>query len=968
MRRYLVDAVKALVALALLVVLLGGVPWALSTFVGWPLPRSVPTFGELGDGLSGNSISDTVIIKALAVVCWLAWTQLVACTLVELGSWLRGRAAPSLPVAGLLQPAVRRLVLCAVLLLGTTRSASHRPLPLLAAPTAVLAAHPGPLDQADSPGARGSDGASAARSSPGAVAAATKKCVVKPRDSLWRLAESHLGDGMRWRELADLNLGVPQPDGRVLRDPNLIRPGWVLAFPADAVGLDEPAVTSAESASLPPASIPETQAPPPLAEAPPPPPADLPAAAVTAPAPLPEAPLARLPVVPAPVATVPAPQSTKAPRVVRLEPNPAEGSSREGRAGSRDGLPIPAPFQIAGGSLLAAGVVRTVLLLRRVQQRHRRPGRTIPVPTERLAEAEVVLRRAASRAPADRLDLALRALAGCLAQRKRGSVPGIEAVSVDSDGIEILFGGPVRVPHGPFEVSAGGRSWTLPPKSPAKAVAGLAEGTAAPCPALVAVGHVEGKEILIDVESPARTSVSGAPAEVASLLEAIALGLATSTWADDLKAVVVGEASPGLDGLDRVVCVPSIEAIIDDLEVEVEAVTKELAAIGCASTLSARAAPVADTWTPTVVVLRDSTAAAGDAIKRLLEIAGRGHGLGVVGASLPESMIDRELVIEDSTLLVRPPGLAITPLGAADEPIREAGELLELAQSEEEGEEALVPLEGPPTVQQAEPEQPDLPPVRNLSFAAPAEGVFVGVLGAVEIQGGARPIDRRKSKELVVYLALHPRGVDEGRIKAALWPNAIPSGPSFNQTVSKARSSLGIGPGDNAYLPNLTDGLYRVQGVANDLDQLSAALRRANDEPGEQSMEALAAALGLVRGLPFEGTKDCYEWAYAEGFAGRVSAVVADAAHLAAEWAIARGDTGQALWAAAQGLLASPGDEVLFRDRMRAYDAAGNPAGVESVMSELCRVVEALEPYDSLHPETKALYAELSRGRTRRAG
>jgi hypothetical protein len=51
---------------------------------------------------------------------------------------------------------------------------------------------------------------------------------------------------------------------------------------------------------------------------------------------------------------------------------------------------------------------------------------------------------------------------------------------------------------------------------------------------------------------------------------------------------------------------------------------------------------------------------------------------------------------------------------------------------------------------------------------------------------------------------------------------------------------------------------------------------------------------------------------------------------------------------------------------MLACDLAGNPAGVESVMDELCEVVETLQPYDELHPETLALYERIShRRRTR---
>jgi hypothetical protein len=132
----------------------------------------------------------------------------------------------------------------------------------------------------------------------------------------------------------------------------------------------------------------------------------------------------------------------------------------------------------------------------------------------------------------------------------------------------------------------------------------------------------------------------------------------------------------------------------------------------------------------------------------------------------------------------------------------------------------------------------------------------------------------------------------------------------------------------------------------------------------DEVMDELAAALGAVRGIPFAGASG-YEWAHTDGHVARIEAVTADAALLLSEWCFDRRDTAKALWAAGQGLLASPGDERLFRMRMRAHDLAGNPAGVEAVMDELCRVVESLEPHDDLHPDTVALYEELSRRRRR---
>ena len=54
--------------------------------------------------------------------------------------------------------------------------------------------------------------------------------VVKPGDSLWLLAERHLGDALRWVDIYELNSG-PLPEGGTLRDPNLIHPGWRLRLP-----------------------------------------------------------------------------------------------------------------------------------------------------------------------------------------------------------------------------------------------------------------------------------------------------------------------------------------------------------------------------------------------------------------------------------------------------------------------------------------------------------------------------------------------------------------------------------------------------------------------------------------------------------------------------------------------------------------------------------------------------------------
>ena len=50
--------------------------------------------------------------------------------------------------------------------------------------------------------------------------------VVQKGDSLWRIAEKVLGDGRRWKELAQVN-GI--------RNPDMIRPGQVIRMPGSSV-------------------------------------------------------------------------------------------------------------------------------------------------------------------------------------------------------------------------------------------------------------------------------------------------------------------------------------------------------------------------------------------------------------------------------------------------------------------------------------------------------------------------------------------------------------------------------------------------------------------------------------------------------------------------------------------------------------------------------------------------------------
>lgn len=55
-------------------------------------------------------------------------------------------------------------------------------------------------------------------------------------ENLWLIASRLLGDADRATDIFDLNAGRPQPTGGALVDPSVLRPGWELVLPWDAVG------------------------------------------------------------------------------------------------------------------------------------------------------------------------------------------------------------------------------------------------------------------------------------------------------------------------------------------------------------------------------------------------------------------------------------------------------------------------------------------------------------------------------------------------------------------------------------------------------------------------------------------------------------------------------------------------------------------------------------------------------------
>ena len=86
---------------------------------GWArrCPAGIPSVSDVTDALRDTYIPDEFLVKALALVCWLVWIELVASLLVEAVAYVRGRKAGAVPLAGGLQRGAARLV-AGVALLG----------------------------------------------------------------------------------------------------------------------------------------------------------------------------------------------------------------------------------------------------------------------------------------------------------------------------------------------------------------------------------------------------------------------------------------------------------------------------------------------------------------------------------------------------------------------------------------------------------------------------------------------------------------------------------------------------------------------------------------------------------------------------------------------------------------------------------------------------------------------------------
>ncbi|MFE5191668.1 hypothetical protein ACFRAC_34315, partial [Streptomyces sp. NPDC056628] len=221
--RALGRVLKATLSLIALTVAIAGLPLLLA----WATPLIWAATHDDLTHLLDRQDTGSVFLLVLVAVGWTGWAQFSYCTVRELIAQLRGRTWHAPRGMGASQRAAALLIGSILVLLPTSSALASE---AQAAPAPTVGRMPGHTVQVSQETAP-ADQASPA--SPASTPASRTYTVreMRPAQSLWAIAEHELGDGERWREIADLNEGRTMADGTIFQANSFLQPGWQLRMP-----------------------------------------------------------------------------------------------------------------------------------------------------------------------------------------------------------------------------------------------------------------------------------------------------------------------------------------------------------------------------------------------------------------------------------------------------------------------------------------------------------------------------------------------------------------------------------------------------------------------------------------------------------------------------------------------------------------------------------------------------------------
>ncbi|MFI8831008.1 BTAD domain-containing putative transcriptional regulator [Streptomyces afghaniensis] len=949
-RRSFGDFVKAFLAFVALAVLLVGVPGALATQIGWPLPNGVPSLDWLQ-----QEITVQTFLNILTVVVWLAWAQFTACVLVEMKAALSGVGVPGrVPGAGPSQLLARQLV-AALLLVGATAASFTPGLSQLGQsgydanqkPTVAAAQQtPGFFAQqqeqaADTASALAEQASHAASHADAGGSTAkqgdTKYYRIQPpegrhHDSLWEIAERHLGDGRRYKEIFELNKDRIQPDGSKLSEASLIRPGWIMEMPGDARGGE-------------------------LVEMPD------------------EAPNVS-PDVQQQIADYAqtgdhaqgggsgaqggghehAGGGPSASQVSLPEQRPAPDSGHQQATGvdAESESSFGLPEALLGAPLLAAGLLGALGRRRRQALWQSafgavggRRGMEPPTPSGDAQDVQDALLVGADPEGVRLLDRSLRGLAASLAEESR-ALPVVYAAWLSNGDLHLQLAQPAGKPPAPWQQGQDQTFWML-----ARTDAERYEDvdTAAPYPGLVSLGTMDDSRLLLNLEAvPGIVSLSGREADRAAVFASVAAELATNGWSDRMTITLVGfgeDLTPLAP--NRIRHLEDIEALVETMEAETRQRRGALGAAGHDSVLTGRTGPAQHTrWAPHLVLLAAQPSAE-NAVK-LAELAsdasrlGIGYLVGTETGDLPGAAWEMEITGQGKLLA---PLLGLE-LDAQLLPVAQQRAVVELFVEADPERESDRPANTPPFL------------VDISEQGRPA--VYARLVGPYEIIGLDTPDGERSAllHEALALLLLHREGVHPRVLSSALWPRGV-TDDVRGALLDRLRDWLGADPDGTPRLGrDATGRLTLAKSVVSDLDVLRSLYHEATQGKGVGSRAVrgrlLTDALVLVRGpLLADRPEGRYRWLTHEIVDAQLPLLVADTGLALCEFHMEKNRAEKAIEALNAALRTAPADERLWHELLRATHATGDTSRLTALATDLIGRSGAR----GLPPRTEALLDEL---------
>ncbi|WP_194911423.1 BTAD domain-containing putative transcriptional regulator [Catenulispora rubra] len=806
--RTLTRAVRGLLALALLVAVVCGIPWFLAESLGIPFPRPLPTsLNQAGPWLAVWRIDRArFVLDLLGIVGWCYWAAFIRQLVVQ----VPGALADAIAVARQTAPAIRdrqagpAASLVAVLLTALAVSVLTSRTPAVAktgfaTPTKSAASSTAPAIPAEA-----------------TATATTSTYTVVADDTLWDLAARHLGDAERWREIYDANDARVQADGQRLSDPDLILPGWILELPALSAAAEVPAV-------------------PPISAAPRP--TDVTVPSIAAPQPnRAGAESSRQYLPSSPVRTAPSTSAVAANALVH------EAVARPKAYRDRSFVNLPDGGVVGIG---LAGALAAAIALARKRRRIRTTARwPIPMDTPQPAVPESV-------AEIERAHLAT------LTPPALGYFQDGDLGPEDDDPYLSGLDGPERDrPDAPLPNQAVTTLGTRPqagltgPSIPAS----YAEFTA---PGSLTFGTDGDHEIELTLRDHAGLGLNGPGAltTARALLVGILANGGPLASLDHMRVLIPSADLATLLGDEhsygpRLEITTDLDDAVDMLEAEYQDRRRTVADLGVRNAADVRRFYPEQTLEPLVLIATPEPAVT-PRLAALLDV-GRTVDLHAVllgpwGSGTTAEIDDDQRSRSADKLL---DGLQAFALSAS-----EAQALLaQLAPASDTGQDTVTdqPAEPPAPREAAIPTQ-----TTATTAVPPVPRVLVNVLGPVTVTvDGHEVVLNNKETSILTFLALHPAGIARDEIIAALWTNPDGtnngSAETFRSTVYHARTRIRAATGEakTMYITNRgTRYLLDPADITTDLARFTNHLDTANrtrDEP--ERITALEAAIDSYRG------------------------------------------------------------------------------------------------------------------------